>query len=65
MPRMSGRELYEHLSERYSGLRILFMSGYADEVIPADGHGGARVDFLDKPVSAQALATKVRNLLDH
>ena len=33
MPGMTGRELYEHLARRHPGLMVLYVSGYADEVL--------------------------------
>ncbi len=62
MPRMSARELREAMLARRPGTRVLLMSGYVDE--SARSAGVAVEDFLHKPFTAEALAIKVRELLD-
>jgi two-component system, cell cycle sensor histidine kinase and response regulator CckA len=63
MPKMGGLDLARRLGEARPGLRVLYMSGYADHaglpVEPAPGTG-----FLAKPVKAGVLAHTVRELLD-
>jgi CheY-like chemotaxis protein/two-component sensor histidine kinase len=63
MPKMGGLDLARQLAEARPGLRVLYMSGYADHaglpVAPAAGTG-----FLPKPVEAGVLAHTVRELLD-
>jgi signal transduction histidine kinase/CheY-like chemotaxis protein len=65
MPRMSGRQLSEHLRQERPGLKVLFMSGYASE--PPFPEGGVQdgMDFLPKPFTATCLAAKVRQVLDN
>ncbi len=62
MPRMSGQDLAAALRTAYPQLRVLYISGYADQ-----GLGGSDVDpdafFLEKPFIATALAAKVREVL--
>ncbi len=64
MPGMSGRELTERLARLRPGLKVLYMSGYtADEL----GHHGVldpRTALLPKPFSPDALALKVREVLE-
>jgi PAS domain S-box-containing protein len=63
MPRIGGRQLAARLRDGVPWLRVLFLSGYtedlslAHELAPADG-------FLQKPFTPSALANKVRALLD-
>ena len=57
MPGMSGRELYEHLARRHPGLRVLYVSGYADDVFAHQQEWGTA--FLPKPFSLDALAQRV------
>ncbi|BDG09525.1 substrate-binding domain-containing protein [Anaeromyxobacter paludicola] len=66
MPRMNGRELYERLRERRPGLKVLFMSGYASDVIGRHGveDDGDAVGFLQKPFTAADLAARVRQAID-
>jgi two-component system, cell cycle sensor histidine kinase and response regulator CckA len=56
MPGMSGRELYEHLVRRHPGLKVLYVSGFADEAFGREPGGNA---FLSKPFSLDTLAQKV------
>ncbi len=64
MPGMSGRELSENLSPLRPDMKTLFMSGYTDDSILHHGileSGGA---LLQKPFTAEALASKVRQVLE-
>jgi len=60
LPGMNGRRVAERLKLLRPALKLLFMSGYADE------HGGpdAEVAFLQKPFTPSGLARKVREVLD-
>jgi len=64
MPAMSGRELARRISAQRPQTRVLFMSGYTDNVIAQGGVLEAGVSFLQKPFSPRALAAKVREVLD-
>ena len=64
MPKMSGRELWERLAPRRSEMKVLFMSGYTDDAIVRHGVLGSEFDFVQKPIGATALLTKVRAVLD-
>jgi CheY-like chemotaxis protein len=64
MPGMSGRELATHVAEHREGIKILYMSGYTDDAVVRHGVLAAEVAFLQKPFTPDALARKVRNVLD-
>ena len=64
MPGGSGRALAETLRARRPGLRVLYMSGYTDEVIAFDDVNEPGVSFLQKPFTPESLAGRVRELLD-
>ena len=64
MPGMSGRELANHLAALRPEIKVLFMSGYADEAIVHHGMPDADTTFIQKPFAPDALARKVRDVLD-
>lgn len=64
MPLLSGPLLSEKLRGMYPGLKVLFMSGYTDAVVVRHGLLEANVSFIQKPYTPQALARKVRAVLD-
>jgi DNA-binding NtrC family response regulator len=64
LPGMNGRELFNQLSEQLPTLKVLYMSGYTDEVIAHRGVLEEGVNFIQKPFSVHALAAKVREVLD-
>jgi PAS domain S-box-containing protein len=64
MPRMSGRQLATSLVQARPDLRVLFMSGYAEEAVLRSGGRDPSVPFLQKPFSPMDLARKVREVLD-
>ena len=64
MPEMRGPELANLLLERRPETKILFMSGYNEEVIePINGANG--LALIQKPFSPEKLARVVRRTLDH
>ncbi len=64
LPDRSGLTLAEQLRERYPSMRVLFVSGFNDEVIARHGQLADDSAFLEKPVLPDALAHAVRCVLD-
>ncbi len=64
MPGTNGKTLAKQLSQDLPNLKILFMSGYTDEVIGHHGVLDPDVAFLSKPFNPIMLAHKVRAVLD-
>jgi len=62
MPEMRGPELGRRIGILYPGMKILFMSAYAQEF--NTGNGELNVPFLGKPFTPQSLTRKVRETLD-
>ena len=64
MPGMNGRELANLLASECPRLRVLYMSGYTDAAIAHQGILPPGTAFLSKPFTPDALARKVREVLD-
>ena len=64
MPEMSGREVADLLAPLHPEMRVLYMSGYAENVIAREGVLEEGINFIQKPFSSEALTLKVRDLLD-
>ncbi len=64
MPQMSGHELADRLAESRPGLKILYVTGYSDDVILKRGVEAGKAALLEKPFSPETLARGVRAVLD-
>jgi two-component system, cell cycle sensor histidine kinase and response regulator CckA len=64
MPETSGKEVADRLRVLRPEIKVLFMSGYADEAIVHHGVLDAKVEFIQKPFTPVALARKVREVID-
>jgi nitrogen-specific signal transduction histidine kinase/CheY-like chemotaxis protein len=63
MPGMNGHELYQRLVQIRPTIKVLFMSGYTDEIIADHGLVGRGVMLLQKPFAIEALMSKVREAI--
>jgi DNA-binding response OmpR family regulator len=64
MPGMNGRELAQRVAEIRPNTKVLYMSGYTENVIGHNGTLDAGVRLLQKPFTLQDLKAKVREVLD-
>jgi PAS domain S-box-containing protein len=64
MPQMGGREVAQSAALIRPQMRVLFMSGYTDDAIGNHGVLDSDVAFLEKPFTPDAVACKVREVLD-
>jgi two-component system, cell cycle sensor histidine kinase and response regulator CckA len=64
MPRVTGRQLGELLQQMRPGIKIVYMSGYTDDVLVRTGALRPGMSFLQKPLRPEILAAKVREALD-
>lgn len=65
MPHMSGPALAEYLLTVRPGIKVLFMSGYTDDAIADNGLLRTGTTLLEKPFTMQALAGKIREVLEN
>jgi signal transduction histidine kinase/CheY-like chemotaxis protein len=61
---MSGRQVAERVALAHPAARVLFTSGYPDDVTASKGVPRGAVAFLPKPYSPDALVSRVGELLD-
>jgi PAS domain S-box-containing protein len=61
---MNGRQLADEAKRRRSGLKVLFMSGYARNAIVHHGRLDSGVELLTKPFTFATLGMRIRRLLD-
>lgn len=64
MPNLSGRELAETVIAARPGVRVLFMSGYTEDILVHLGVESSTAEFLHKPFTLDSLGRKVREILD-
>jgi len=64
MPMMNGRELAERLLKLHPEMKVLFTSGYTENIILHHGVVEKTINFIGKPYSFQALTSKIRDILD-
>ena len=65
MPGMTGREIAHQLLQTCAGMRVLYISGYIDDVLAREGIANPNESFLEKPFSFEDLARKIREVLSN
>jgi hypothetical protein len=63
MPHMLGKEVAERVRALRPGIRVLFMSGYAQPVFGAEGLLEPGVTLVEKPFTEASLLAKVKDVL--
>ncbi len=64
MPKMNGVEAYKEMMQENPDVKVLFMSGYPDEVLKAKGIADIGLNLVYKPVERKALLLRVREMID-
>lgn len=64
MPNLGGVPLAEQLRQTHPGLKVLYISGYADSALSENGWLRPDMAYLQKPFTPLTLALKVREILD-
>jgi len=63
MPQMSGPKVAEQLAAERPQMKILFASGYAESTVLRHGKIDVTAQFIEKPFSLSALASKIHDAL--
>jgi two-component system cell cycle sensor histidine kinase/response regulator CckA len=63
MPNMDGPTMVRHVKDMKPGLRVIFMSGYAEEAFRRNDQNSEDIHFLPKPFGLKQLAAKVKEVL--
>lgn len=64
MPGMNGIKLCSKVKQHRPEIKVLFMSGYSDDVTSKHGLNRETMDFLQKPFTIETLARKIREVLE-
>ena len=60
---MNGRQLADAAREVRPGLKVLFITGYAENAVLNHGHLNLGMHVLTKPFSMEALANRIKDLI--
>ena len=63
MPGMDGHTLVRLVRHEHPGVKIILISGYAEDVVPEEIGRDPTIHFLPKPFSLKALAGKVKEVM--
>ncbi len=64
MPSKSGKQAYDEIKKMKPDIKVIFMSGYTDDIISKRDIINGGLDYILKPVSPIKLLEKVREVLD-
>lgn len=64
LPGLNGRQLADAARERRPELKILFMTGYAENATIANGFLDPGMSMMTKPFAIDALATRIRSIIE-
>ena len=60
---MNGRQMADAGRERRPELKVLFITGYAENAVLGHGHLEPGMEVLTKPFAMEALASRIRDLI--
>ena len=65
MPGMGGPEVARRLRHEYPNAKVLFISGYTNDIIARQGVDLDEAQWMRKPLTPRAVGRKIREMLDH
>ena len=64
LPGLNGRQLADAARQHRPGLKVLFMTGYAENAAVANGFLDPGMEMITKPFAIDALATRIRDIIE-
>jgi PAS domain S-box-containing protein len=64
MPGIDGNEMAEQARELFKDVRVLFITGYSEDILGARGIINAEINYIQKPFSRDQLLSAVRHIFD-
>ncbi|BBK30804.1 PAS domain S-box-containing protein [Stella humosa] len=64
LPGLNGRQIADAARERRPGLKVLFMTGYAENAALANGFLDPGMAMITKPFAMETLATRIRDMIE-
>ncbi len=64
MPKMNGVEMADAIRQENTSIKVLYISGYADNHVLQTDLQDEKIDFLQKPFTTRELLQKIRSILD-
>ncbi len=64
LPDINGKQVYDSLLQLNPYLRVLYMSGYSEDIITVENVLKPGVNFIQKPFNLKDLGRKIRDILD-
>jgi DNA-binding response OmpR family regulator len=63
LPGINGRQLADAIRSSRLGLKVLLITGYAENAVLDHGHLGAGMQVIAKSFTMEALATRIKSLI--
>jgi PAS domain S-box-containing protein len=63
LPGLNGRQLADHARETRPDLKVLFITGYAENATLASGFLDPGMEMITKPFAVEALTTRIRTMI--
>ena len=64
LPGLNGRQLADQARERRPGLKVLFMTGYAENAAVANGFLEPGMQMITKPFAIDTLTARIRDMIE-